>query len=76
MTGKQAVVFKLDRGGDVVLTVSSTKGEKAFFPRDFVDMPQVVKWSPSGNFFLIQWAAQVDIFSASGDNSFVLFQFC
>jgi WD40 repeat protein len=93
MTGKQAVVFKLDRGGDPAITVPSIKGEKvssfwisifllltkkknrkAFFPRDFLDMPQVCKWSPSGNLFLIQWAAQLDVFSASGD-CFVSFFF-
>lgn len=36
-----------------------------FFQRGFRDDPLGVKWSPTGEYFAVQWAAQVDVYSAS-----------
>ncbi len=67
LTGKEAVLFRLERGGDPVLTVPAVNGDKLFLPRDFRDMPLSCSWSPSGNRFAVQWVTQVDVFSAAGE---------
>lgn len=66
LTGKVAVLFKLDKGLDTCLTVPSEKGVKLHQGRDFRDLPLFCKWSPSGDFWAAQWTTQIDVFSSSG----------
>jgi WD40 repeat protein len=63
-TGQEALVFKLVRGSDAALSVPSVSGEKQFVKNDG-DLPLQCCWSASGDMFLIQWAAQVDVFRVS-----------
>jgi hypothetical protein len=72
LTGKVAVLFKLDKGLDVCLTVPSVKGNKLHFGRDFRDLPQVVKWSPNGTLFAVQWTAQLDVYDSAGSTKLAM----
>ena len=66
LTGKMAVLFKLDQGLDFCLKLPSIKGTKLHLGRDFRDLPATLKWSPSGNLWAVQWTTQLDVYSASG----------
>merc|ERR1712000_514631 len=66
MTGKMAVLFKLDQGADACLTLPSATGNKMHRGRDFLDTIEGAKWSPSGQQWAAQWQTQVDVYHATG----------